>query len=115
MTKERISECGVPLNQWTTLEGAFAIIGLIGSSNQEVFPKTSQFYFDGDGNILFIRHTDGKPRLYKNETLAEREVIVPHDGKNYVMNVIPGGAKDSTVGYFHDAITFDNICGFFNY
>jgi len=114
MEASKLRKIGIPEKEWVTLENSFNMVGMYADNNIYVSPTNLQFYFDSDDEVILLRKTTGKNRKYKNETLKSNEVIVYHDGEPYVLTLERGGVEDSDAGIYHDAVSYDAICGFYN-
>ena len=109
-----LSDEGILTNSWITLEGAYARIGLYSNNAIYISPRDTQFYFDEDNELIFVRHTHGAPeKIDQDHPLKKGYVIVPHLGVDYQIKLYEGGIEDNTVGVYHDVYSLDNVVGFF--
>ena len=113
MTKEQLTAYGITTDSWVTLDRAYNFIGLEGDNNLEVGGQSRQFYFDTTGELLFVRHTVGRPKVFDGNA-KPGFVQVSHDNVEYSLEVKKGGFVDSTVGIFHECVSFDCISGLFS-
>jgi hypothetical protein len=106
---------GVPLNEWVTLENTFRYLTMNSDKNIYYYPQAVQFYFTED-NYLLLRHTIGLPKLYTDQTLLPRQVLIPHNGQQYIVTIDKGGRLDASgnnAGIFHEIISYESISGMF--
>lgn len=113
MTATQIINSGVPIKQWTTLENVFRLINLDANENIYIIPQATQFYFDTDNDVLFVRNTDGIARKLTGE-LKNGYVKINHDGADYTVKLSDGGIEDETIGRFHTVYGLEQIIGFAN-
>ena len=116
MTKDQITTCLSEVNEapntWTTLEDNLSHISLECDNTFAVLPKTVQFYFDNETELLFIRHTKGKPkRITEAMNIPDGYVSVSHNGEPYLLKLEGGGCNDITIGVFHEALSYEMIVG----
>lgn len=118
MTKEQVNACLAEVDEspstWTTLEGKFTHLNLQCDNNIIISPKTTQFYFDDQTELVFMRHTFGKPKLLADgEAIPRGYVSVPHNGKAYAIKLEESGANDKTIGRFHEVVSYELLVGMF--
>lgn len=118
MTKEQVTTCleavSEVTNAWVTLEGKYTHLSIDCDTNLFISPRTCQFYFDTDNELLFIRHTLGPAKeLEEGGSITRGYVAVPHNGKSYLLKLEDGGCNDRTIGKFHEALSFEMINGFY--
>ena len=106
---------GFKTKEWITLYGFCKCIGIYSNGTIFVKPEATQFYFDPDNELLFIRNTRGKPiESSINEELTPDYVKIQLKDKYYKLKLVEGGVVDSQIGRYHDVVSIDNITGFFN-
>jgi hypothetical protein len=110
-----LSTKGLPLNQWLTLEGTFKYMTMNSDKNLYYYPQAVQFYFS-QRNYLLVRNTTGNPTLYTGGAVPTGSVLIPHDGKQYMVQLEKGGKIDASAdaaGVYHDIISYESISGIF--
>lgn len=104
----------LPRTAWLTLEGVFKYILMNSDKVIAYFPQSAQFWFSNNGYLL-IRNTKGNPVL-KDGSIPAGFVSIPHDEKEYLVQIEPGGVIDQSVenaGVFHDIISYDSVSGMY--
>ena len=111
MVIKNVTDAGIPIDKWVSMEAFCSLINLKSDANFYVNDAAAQYYFSSDG-LMFIRHTIGTPELLTGE-LKPGHVAVDHDGKTYQILLSKYGATDKTVGIYHDVIGLEYVAGFF--
>lgn len=102
MTANQLKEYGVPMNQWTDLNG---FKKLLFTNEASLYPATTEmFYFDSTDELLFVRHI--LPENLFILKIVSTNVIEENGKKQYV---VAGGHKDSKIGWYHDIYDLDAI------
>ena len=114
MEIEQLEAANIPLDQWTSLEGIYEVIGL---RSLYVSPKNWQFFFSSVDSLFFLRKTKGTA-LKLEESASPREgwVLVLHNEENYEIELVEGGFVDAInedIGIFHAVLDINEINGFF--
>ena len=118
MTTEQITKCLTELGEapgaWSTFEGKLSHIGMQCDNILAVIPKTTQYYFDNDYELLLVRHTYGNPKkIGGSDVIPDGYVSISHKGEPYIVQLEKGGCDDPTIGRFHEAISYEIITGLF--
>lgn len=116
MTADMLSECGIPLDQWTTLENIARLIILHGDSVISVSPRQKMFYFSSDGGVcpkcLLCKDLIGDLTGCSEDTVAPAGQMKYQMAGRWVLNAEePTGIKtpDISIGRVHQVVFYDNI------
>lgn len=109
-----LESVGESLDTWTTLEGKFQRIGLLGDSSLSIDPVYSLYYFSSSG-FLCVKVLNGDPTLTTEVVAPEGYAIVSSakTGKKYLIQEAAFGIN-TTIGKVHTIIGYDNIVAFYN-
>ena len=103
-----------PSGKWLTLDSpgnGLGVIGLFGDNNILINPYTTQFYFDFDEEILYVKKYGGKP---KTELTDRYNIPVVINNKTLYFAPLTNQYEDATLGHISDCFSFSNICAFYD-
>lgn len=116
MTKNEITSIltdkGISLDTWTTLEGSFKKISMIGDRFLHVSPTRSLFNFTSD-NVLLVRYLDGTV-LQAETPIPENHTALVFNGKPIMVKNSSNGKLTDDFGVVHTIISFNSLSGFYD-
>lgn len=105
---------GFEPDKWTTLDNGtngIGVIALFGDNNLLVSPGTTQFYFDTDEEMLYVKKYGGKPKLEMDDIYC---IPVKINEQTYYFAPRTEQFLDNTLGHFSDCFSFANICAIYD-
>lgn len=110
-----LQEKGFNTDEWTTLysnsKNDIGIIGLVSDKNIFTNQLNTQFYFNTDTSLLYIRHLKGKGSTIQ---IDDKTVPVVVNGETLYFAPQKGQYNDPEIGYWAECLTFDSIVAFYD-
>ena len=114
MTSTQLSELGIALDKWDTLQDVCFQLLFTNETHMYVSQLTKQYYFDSSDKLIFVRYLTGNPVKAEDRKsgIEYSQVNVKTTSGSIVERYVPielGGVNDEDIGRYHLVLNMDSL------